>query len=300
MAFADVASEVYGLYGDGRFREALGVVAEARKTYVSEDATLTFWQACLLSAGGDADRALAVLETGIRRGLWWSGAMLADADLDSARTRGGWRGLLSECDRRAQQATDNRPSVSVRPSTAGAAAGVLITLHGAGADPAEHAQTWETAAPGDWMVITPVGTVPWTVDRWSWPGDASSSRAVLDQLPGLDWSHPVVFGGFSQGAGVAASIARNPPGPLTGLLLAAPALPAQVRDSVLTLQCPTYFLVGDEDRGLSAVVDIADAMAAQGIPAVLDQRDGLGHAMPNDFSTTLPDALAWIISTQDR
>jgi len=81
VSFADVGAEVFGLYQESRFADALAVVRGVRDRFPLEDATLTFWEACLLSMDGCPDLALLVLRDGIDRDLWWSETMLADASV---------------------------------------------------------------------------------------------------------------------------------------------------------------------------------------------------------------------------
>jgi len=84
MSFSDTAAEVLGFYRQGRFSDALAVIARDRSQFPSEDATFTFWEACLLSMNGQPDAALSALQGGLDRDLWWSEATLADSDLDAA------------------------------------------------------------------------------------------------------------------------------------------------------------------------------------------------------------------------
>ena len=295
VSFSDIASEVYGLYREGRFPDALAVVVEARPRHASEDATLTFWEGCLLSVSGNPSGALAALQHGVSRGLWWSETMLGDSDLDQVRVFDGWSDFLEECERRAKRVAGSRPEVFARPPVP-PEAGVLVTLHGAHADPAEHARVWEAAAPVEWMVITPVGTVPATVNRWSWPSTTVDSIAgVLDQLPSLDWDRRVVLGGFSQGGRVALSLAERSPRPPEGLVLVAPAVQADALPPVPDV--PTFFIVGERDWALPGVEALARVMTERGVPHVLDRRAGMDHVVPEDFGVVLPNALNWLSTT---
>ena len=297
MSFSDVGAEVFGLYLEGRFADALAVVSGVRDRFQSEDATLTFWEACLLSMNGRPDLALSVLQEGIDRDLWWSETMLTDSDLDAVRLLGSWGEFLHESDDRAMRAAANRPEASVRAPTATEPKGVVVNLHGAQANPAAHAGVWEAAAPGEWAVISPVGTVPATLNRWSWPlATDEAVDAVLGQLPELDWEGRVVLCGFSQGGRVALNLAAGSPSPPNGLILFAPAVRTEAPPSVP--EVPTFVHVGDRDWALAGVDSLAQVMTERGTPLHVERIAGFGHAMPEDLRPILERALDWIASAQ--
>ena len=296
MEFSSLTARVFDLYGQGRYQEALDAVGSARRSHPEQDGRLTFWEGCLLSVSGRPKEALAVLADGLDRGLFWSPRMLEDHDLDAARGEPGWPDLLRRCEAAAADAMSQRPPVRVRPGLTGEAP-VLVTLHGAGADPDIHADHWEAATPDEWTVVSPVGLVPHSTFTWGWPHDAGSAEpAALDQIAGVDMPTAPVLGGFSQGAGVAADIGSRQSIPVAGLVLVAPSFVwSDTADAAARLRVPTYIIVGSEDWGLPQAQELHRLLRDEERPAVLDIREGLGHTLPLDFEETLPRALAWIL-----
>jgi len=295
VSFFGASAEVFRLYEQGRFADALTVVAGLRDRFPAEDATITFWEACLLSMDGTPGAALSVLQRGLGRGLWWSEAMLADPDLDAVRPLTSWVEFLKESDGRAMGATPTRPGPTVRVPTVPDPKGIVVALHGGQANIRAHADQWLTAVPGDWGVVSPVGTVPATIDRWSWPPvDGDAVEAVLGQVPGLDWQQRIVLCGYSQGGRVAISLAARTPSRPHGLILFAPAVRAPALPSAP--EVPTFIHIGDRDWSLAGVDALARAMGERGTPVHVERIAGFGHAMPEDPAPVLDRALAWFAS----
>ena len=295
MSFFGASAAVFRLHEEGRFGDALAVVAGLRDRFPLEDATLTFWEACLMSMDGSPDASLSALQKGLGCGLWWSEAMLADPDLDAVRHLGAWEEFLRESDGRATGAAATRPGPTVRASTVPNPRGMVVTLHGAQANIAAHADQWLAAVPGDWGVISPVGTVPATIGRWSWPVAAAEAvAAVLGQLPGLDWEEPVLICGYSQGGRVAINLAAGAPAPPRGLILFAPAV--RVPGLPSAPEVPTFIHIGDRDWSLAGVDALARIMSERGTPVQVERISGLGHAVPEDPAPVLDRALTWFAS----
>lgn len=296
VTFSDVTAEVHGLYRKGRFADAIAVALDNRDRFPSEDATFTFWEACLLSMNGTPDPALAVLREGLNRGLWWSEATLADSDLDAVRRLDSWEQLLTESATRAEAAALIRPAPRIRAANVHEPKGIVVALHGGQANPAVTADDWEAAVPGDWRVINPVGTVPAMPNRWSWPMGADESiQAVIGQLPGVDRNRPTVLCGFSQGGRVALDLAAGAIRP-QGLILIAPAIRAQALPPIP--DAPTMLHVGDQDWAIEGVESLAQVMDRRGTPARVERIAGFGHAMPDDLHSVVQRGLDWIASAR--
>lgn len=296
MDFNVMARQMFALYGKGRFDEALALLNGAQDAHPDEDGTVTFWRACLLGVSGRPEQALETLNTGVERGLWWAPQLLADSDLDSVRTLPGWAVLIERCQAASDAFSFALPSEPMmRPAEIGRSSGTVVTFHGAGAVPKHHADLWRDATPGSWDVVAPSGTVPFSVNERAWPYDHPNA-VVLEQLDGLDLAEPVVLAGFSQGSGVAAWLGWKGLLDTTGLLLMAHTIRSVRWDPKTDRRLPTYIMIGDEDWGLQAALDLHQTLEEHVVPTHLDVRAGLGHQNPDDFEKTVARALDWIVN----
>lgn len=283
---------VFDLYGEASYDTGLEVIAAARPEHPDQDGRLTFWQACLLGMSGRPQEALEVLEAGLERGLWWAPGVLADSDLDSVRTLPGWAEVVSRGEQAASEMLSLRPDPQVRPATSASPEGTLVTLHGAGADPIAHAQRWGDATPESWTVITPTGNVPTAPGQWAWPYDLSLGP-LAEHLEGLQLEPPLVLAGWSQGGGMAASMAWMGDLEVNGLLLIGPGLRDEW-DPASHRHVPTYIFIGENDLNLAKCLELRDQMSELGLRVWLDEQPGLGHELPDDLREIVVAALEWL------
>lgn len=274
MDFATVADEVYALYREGRYREGAALVARARPQVPERDGRLTFWEACFQSMAGDPAAAVETLLAGTGRGLWWPEGMLADHDLDDARTLDGWSEVVAASERHERTRMSQRPTIRVRRGGGG---GTVLALHGAHADPGEFADRWEASVPGDWSVVTPVGSLPVPEGGWSWSHD-SSPRVddVLGQVSGLEMSRPLVVVGFSAGATLGIELVAGGSVEANCLVVMSPYVP-DLDETVAafgSLSCPVVLVYGSDDSESDRYESLSAAVAETVVVP------GMGHRLP--------------------
>jgi len=296
MDFVDVQRRVIDLYGKEAYDQGLETIAVARPEHPDEDGILTFYEACLLGKSGRIREALETLEAGLDRGLWWAPGQLADSDLDSVRTLPGWETVLARGEQAVSEMSSLRPDPLVRPGATANPEGTFITLHGAGVDPMAHAKRWEEAAPSTWTVITPVGSVPMTSGHWAWPYDLSL-EPLIEHLEGLPLWRPLILAGWSQGGGMAASMAWAGPLEVDGLLLFGPGLRDRQWDPGSHRHVPTYIVIGQHDLALRSCLELRERMADHGAAVLLDELPGKGHELPENLQGTIALALDWLLGS---
>lgn len=277
MEFSTVAQQVHTLYGEGRYSDALSLIADARQALPEQDSRLTFWEACLRSISGNPKQAVDVLSEGTTRGLWWPEGMLADSDLDAARRTEAWREIVSACRDREAERLAARPAVRIRE---GSGAGTVIALHGARDDPPAFADQWEAAVPQGWTVVTPVGDVAVPEGGWSWAHDqASRTNAVVRQTENVSIDAPLILAGFSAGATLALELAASELQP-AGLILFAPFIADsdQFKATIEKLTVPAVWGYGTDDRAADVYRRLERPMDETVV------FEGVGHSLPSSLS----------------
>jgi predicted esterase len=291
MEFEDVAEEMLVAYGRKSFGDAIDIVRQARPQFPERDSTLTFWEACLLSRGGEAPGALECLESGLNRGLSWHPRMLADPDLNAARGLDGWADFETRSAILTEAHSVSRPEPLIRHASR--PAGTVVALHGGGQVPEDFFAEWEAVIPGDWTLVAPIGDVPVSDDAWAWPFDGSTD-SLVESLGHLQLDQPIVMAGFSQGAVLAAKAAWNGLIDASGLILAGPGVPATTWEESKRRPVPLYAVAGTDSFDYEPLTETSHALRRDGVPVHLDLRDGLGHAVPEDFYLVIRAGLDWI------
>lgn len=277
MEFSTVADQVYTLYGEGRYSDAISLIGDARQGLPEHDSRLTFWEACLYSVSGNPNRAVVILSEGTSRGLWWPKGMLADSDLDAARQTEGWDDVVAACQEQERARLEERPAARIRKGTG---AGTVIALHGAHADPEAFADQWEAAVPQTWTLVAPVGDIPVPEGGWSWAHDAPSRTSeVARQTQGVSLEAPLILAGFSAGATLALELASSELRP-DALAVLAPyvADEGEFTGMLETLKIPVLLGYGSNDSSADTY------RILEGSFDKVLVFEGLGHTLPSDLS----------------
>lgn len=292
MELPPVARQMFALYGEGRYEDALRLLEAFECSDQDDDVKVTFWRACLHAVAGRGEEASRLLWDGIGRGLWWAPEVLADPDLDSARSTPGWADLL-EYGRVAAKdfMASYQATARIYPAGITPVSGTMIALHGAGADPKEYAERWQPAVPPAWALVVPEGPVPFSRVGRSWDFGRPTGDAV-SQLAGLDLDFPIILSGYSQGSSFASWWAWNRLVDAAGLLLFAVSR-LEFWESDTHRHVPTYIVIGDHDFGLPVAHSHLASLESAGVPNHLDLREGMGHQLPDDLEETLASAIDW-------
>ena len=302
--FAAVRRRVLELHAAGDYATALEVARAAAADFPEEAARTTYWIACLLALVEGPEPALATLEDGSRRGLWWAPQMLeTDPDLALLRAGARFRAIV-EAGRRAQALAAARPPVEpiVRLPASGQPRAALVMLHARGQRAEDVVEA--SAAATDVLLVAPHSTQPFDTRDSCWDepqrAEADVRRAVDSALAG--WADlPLVVAGFSQGAGLAVFLAAA--GRLRGLVGCLAVAPTAewarelIGSEIHSVRGLRFALIiGDLDPRLDDCRRLAEELRASGAEVRLDVIAGLGHDYPADFPQRLPPIVDWLLS----
>jgi pimeloyl-ACP methyl ester carboxylesterase len=306
-SFDEAIQEATARYGEGRFAEALDIVMAADPP--AERAALrTVLEADLRSVMGDGAGALDVLEAGVARGEWWRpDPLLADSDLDPIRANPRFAAVVEVSGRRAALAdAESEPLVRVLvPDSPNGS--VLVALHGGSGNADEYATHWGAAVEAGWLVVVPQSPLAsFSGGRaFNWPPPPAVSDQLAGDLATVRESHGVdrlVVAGTSQGARTALwCAAHGSPEPAVGVLAVAGAAALDDVASALPAAAErhlrAWFLTGDRDFALRAVVETKEAFVAAGVECRLTDVPGVGHGFPPDFDDRLPAILDFLAAS---
>jgi predicted esterase len=141
-------------------------------------------------------------------------------------------------------------------------------------------------------------------DMFVWNDEAKTTREVAGHFADLTANHPVppgqvVLGGFSMGGGEAMRLAVSGLVPARGFIAVVPYFRdlAGLKVQIARLEPGAlrgYIITGDKDFSYQAALEAAEAFRGVGIACEVEERQGLGHALPGDFARSLKRALAFV------
>lgn len=295
--FSDLQREVFRLYNQGAYREALALIDREAGRFPDYAPTFYFWRACLACRADGADAGLRWLQAAAEEGLWYHERMLNDPDLAPLRGDPRFEPLLKLFRERWEAAQAVARPVLRTYEPEGEPQGLLVALHGAssGFEQEEERARWTAATAAGWRVALAQSSQVWGPGLYSWRDRDRALAEVRAHLDSLGPHDPTVMAGFSMGAAVAMFGVLTGAFPATRFLAVAPAIRLETFRPLLAearRDVRGYILIGDGDWMFKEVQEFASAMRDAGLACELEVHPGLGHDFPTGFDADLPRRLA--------
>jgi hypothetical protein len=310
--YSSLAAQVFALYDQGRFEEALEVVDEVRNRFPDRADRAYYWTACLRCVSGDPDGGLRSLEDGLAVGCWFvPEGLRSDDDLAALRGRPEFEAVVEESERRwrvARSASQVELQV-LRPEVRPRA--VLVALHGGDARAEDTTPTWQAAVRLGMVLAVPQSSQLASVNGYGW-WDRKITEDDLGEVYGrLVAEHslddlPIVLGGFSQGGGVALTLAIDGRDfPVQGFIAVAPGFlgigqPRTDPSEAASRGVRGVVIVGEQDKYRPEGEDVQRRLAASGVVCHLVVEPGVAHEIPPGFDDRLEAALDFILTDDLR
>jgi predicted esterase len=306
-AFTRVATEVFRLHTIKAYGQALALVEAAGAQFPEDWGQLAYWRLCLLALLGRPEDALSTMRDAMGAGYWWSDTLLhGDPDLVTLRSLPEFERLLTVCRARhgAAQATSQPELVVIQPTDmAPCHTRLIIALHGAGGNAPGFSVHWRPAADVGWTVAAPQSSQLDAPHAHHWRDRELSAREVHEHYAHLVRKFAidqrrVVLAGYSQGAALAIWLTLTGQIQARAVIAVAPAIRSPkefsgLAGSYLGPPFRTYIVVGDQDWSYEAARHLPGVFQGHGLRAELEVHSGLGHWMPQDFSSCLFRALSF-------
>jgi len=300
--------KMFGLYGEGRYAEALAHVEQGAPEFPQQWTDLTYWKVCLATRSGDVPLALRILSEAAGHGWWWSEIGLRqDPDLQPLHGLPEFEQLVDLCrERHAAAQALSRPELRIiQPQTGTPPYPILIALHGAAGSADEFASHWQPAAAHGWLVGVPQSSQMSAPTRFDWRDLEVGTQEILGHYDTILKRHPVdahrtVLAGFSQGGRTAIWLTLSGILPARGFIGIACALsdPDEIR-RLLRDREPKhrgYLMVGTKDYVYPQVLAMAELLRSYSITLKVETIDGLAHEIPEDFARRSARALDFLLS----
>ncbi|MCS6883015.1 MAG: hypothetical protein RMK84_18075 [Oscillochloridaceae bacterium] len=303
LPITDLRAQVFALYKQGAWSEALALLAPIRPAEPAEAATVIFWRACFLTLLGRREEALGALEEGLRQGLWWAEQRLRfDPDLQALQGDPALEAVLDECARRRAAAEVHCQPRRLVAAPATRPAPLALVLHGYDGTAEETLPAWEPLAAQGWLVAAPQSLQLAGMAGGHWSDDARARADValhLGELVAEGAADParLLLGGFSNGARAALTLALTGAIPASYMVGVAGALRdetlATLDASALRAAAPrVLWLVGERDQLVAERAGPQAAwLAARGVPVTVEMLPGIGHDLPPDLAARVA---AWL------
>ncbi len=205
--------QIFDLYNDRKYREALAVAFQAKEKFPERHAKTSYWIGCLQSRLGESEEALQTLEKASKDGIWWPDqALLMEPDLESLQSRPEFKAIIAESQRLKQRALSTaKPGVMVltpRNFSPEEKHALIIALSPRVGHPGEFAEHWNGARNQGLLLAVPHSSQPTSSEEYCWDDPERSEHDVAWAYKQVTYKYnidpaKVIVAGFSQGAALA-------------------------------------------------------------------------------------------------
>ena len=322
--FPAYRDQIFDLYNDRKYREALAVAFQAKQMFPERHAKTSYWIGCLQSRLGESEEALQTLERASKDGIWWPDqALLMEPDLEPLRSRPEFKAIIAESQRLKQRALlKAKPGVMVltpRNFSPEERHSLIIALTPRVGHPGEFAENWNGARNQGFLLAVPHSSQPASSEEYCWDDPERSEHDVA-------WAYKqvrdkynvdaakVIVAGFSQGAALAMYLTLNRTFPCRGFIAVAASdwvapedKPASQRDhpseafaSFIRAKdvrgLKGVIIMGNEDAFLPKIKTLLEGMVERGFNCKIDVVQNFGHEFPVDFERRLESATNFLLS----
>lgn len=312
--YAAFRKRVGELYQQKKYAEAAELLERGLDLYPDRVVANTYNLALMRVSLGEAERAVAALEEGHRRGVFygmWDFEAEAWAPLREAAGFAAFSArnaaLIEEASRKAVLKVEVRTPEGYDPSRTWP---LFIALHGGGETVADFMPTWTSPRLRRAFLVAYVqSTQVASMRGFHWQDDevarrdlAEAYRRVLAEYP-VDTAN-VLIGGFSSG-GYASLVAAFEGGlPIRGFVALCPAVPESLSDAAIAAarnrNLGGTILTTEFDPRIEQQRALAERWKAAGLEHALEVTPNTGHWYPEDFAERLDAALSRILEVKSR
>lgn len=310
MSFQELIDELFRLYPQGKYAEALEIVEQQADHFPEQSARTTFWKMCLLSLCGRPDDTISVFRQGLDAGLWWRNDVFNDSDLIAVRDLPDFQRLMAESQENYEAArtqVERDQAVLMPGEPVSGNYPLLIALHGRNGNKESNLREWETARQMGWLVLLTQSTQPLFPGSYCWDDPAQGMTDLLFYYEDICSKYPVdprrvVLAGFSQGSGMAIYTALSGRIGAHGFISIAswwhePAsLVPQTEDAK---RVRGYFITGEKDHTFETAKEIQKVLQTNDIQFAEEAHPALAHEFPPDFEKSFDRAIDFIFKERE-
>lgn len=307
--FADLRNAFFRHYQEGEYDRVAALVEEHFNRFPERASMLYNWHMCAASLQGQYEKAEQIFAEAVREGHWWAEDILrGDPDLAPMQGRPGFERLVEISSRRHRQAlAAARPELLTLlpdPELPGPYP-LLLAIHGRGQSAQVAAPRWRSLTRRGWIVALPQSSYLTWDGGYAWEDRVQAESEITAHYRALAEKFTlepgrVLLAGFSQGGGLAISLALKQSIPAAGFLSVAPFL-AGIEDLepfprlAEEARPRGYLITGGQDLGQEHFGQIEDLLHEYGISYQREEHPDLGHDFPEDWDEARQRAVRFLL-----
>jgi acetyl esterase/lipase len=309
--YREMRAHLGQLFEQKKYAEAASLLESVLDLFPENVLANTFNLAAARAYLGESDKAVAALEEGHRRGVfygtWDFGAELWTPVKGTPRFDAFWKENQTRIAEAQSRATVKLEAVTPAGYDPARTYPLFIALHGGGESIAELKPNWTSPRlVGEFITVYVQSTQVASMKGFHWQDEAltlrdleEAYRTILRQYP-VDAGR-VIIGGFSSGGFGAFVAAFRDLFPVRGFVALCPGVPQAVRDEDVRTAAARglrgTILTTEMDERAEAQRAFAERLKCLGLPVEFHITPNVGHWFPEDFGVQLDKAIGLILPT---
>jgi acetyl esterase/lipase len=307
--YKDMRAHLGQLFEQKKYAEAASLLESVLDLFPENVLANTYNLAAARAYLGEADKAVAALEEGHRRGvfygIWDLGAELWTPVKSSPRFDAFWKAneaRIAEASRRATVKIEVETPAGYDPARTYP---LFIALHGGGESIAELKPLWTSdRLRGEFLTAFVQSTQVASMKGFHWQDETVTLRDLEEAYQRILRQYPVdrgrvIIGGFSSGGFGTFVAAFQNIFPVRGFFALCPAVPEAVRDEDVKAAADRglrgTILTTELDQRTDAQRAFAERLKSLGFPVEFHIAPNIGHWFPEDFGARLDRAIGLIL-----
>ena len=307
--YPEMRAHLGQLFEQKKYAEAASLLESVLDLFPENILANTFNLAAARAYLGEADKAVAALEEGHRRGVfygtWDFGAELWAPVKGSPRFDAFWKeneARIAEASRRAIVKIEVETPAGYDPARTYP---LFIALHGGGESIAELKPLWTSdRLRGEFLTAFVQSTQVASLKGFHWQDETITLRDLEEAYQRILRQYPVdsgrvIVGGFSSGGFGTFVAAFRDIFPIRGFFALCPAVPEAVRDedikAAVSRGLRGTVLTTELDQRTDAQRAFAERLKGLGLPVEFHIAPNIGHWFPEDFGARLDRAIGLIL-----
>jgi len=303
--FVELQEELFSLFAKGNMNDALSFIHNIKIEFPERLDKILFWEACVYSNQRKNEEAVAILEEGLKKGIWWNPAILTtDPDLQNVQTDKEFKKIVETCGKIfSSQKKNATPELFVYGDSQSDI--ILLALHARGTNVKDFAPYWLNDKGEDpYLLGLPQSSQIFGYNTYCWDDQETAIKEIEEaykELKETFHTKSVIMGGASQGGKLSIEFClRKRSQEITGFIAVMPAIKDVAAIEALLKEnehssLKGIIIIGDQDPFYKNSIELVQLLQANHIDCKLIVNEGLGHFFPQNFPELLSEAFRYIL-----
>ncbi|WP_082233105.1 hypothetical protein [Halobacillus massiliensis] len=306
-SFIDIQQEAFNLVKNKKYGEVLDLLENAKKEFPLKMDRIGHWCAGIHILQDNHGKALEELRDVLNHGLWWNPVILQnDPDLNPIKNSKEFSAVIKDCTTSYQKEKKEASAyLEVKGNQESPVS--LLALHWKGSNSSDFADQWDKhAIHAKYLTAYLQSSQLFSYNCYSWDDYKTAEKDIRSNFQEYQKKYSSrnqthIIAGASQGGKTAIEfILQEKKADFKGFIAVVPSFTntMELEEALNKTPSPKIkgcVITGTEDPFYEQTLQAVEMLNDNGINCRIIVKEGMGHTLPNDFSSILQEAVEEIM-----